>query len=180
MHNRDSPHARAHSPPTQTYHSPSGTSLPTRSTAHGRTPLPPSPPILPPHQDLFRRRPRLADHRLFLSVFMIASKVVCDDMYSNWYWAIVGQVMFALRETARWSSGCAHTSSRISTSSGASPDPDRTCTPCRSSSSLVSADNRSPPHHSSPYGSRYRSVRHCTRFASLTFFYIVCVCTVID
>ncbi|KLO10907.1 hypothetical protein SCHPADRAFT_798277, partial [Schizopora paradoxa] len=37
-------------------------------------------------------------HRLFLSAFMLASKVVCDDMYSNKSWAVVGQRMFALRE----------------------------------------------------------------------------------
>ncbi|KAI5121444.1 hypothetical protein M0805_009553 [Coniferiporia weirii] len=37
-------------------------------------------------------------HRLFLSAFMIASKVVCDDTYSNKSWAVVGQGMFALRE----------------------------------------------------------------------------------
>jgi hypothetical protein len=37
-------------------------------------------------------------HRLFLSAFMIASKVICDDTYSNKSWSIVGQGMFALRE----------------------------------------------------------------------------------
>jgi hypothetical protein len=37
-------------------------------------------------------------HRLFLSAFMIGSKVVCDDTYSNKSWAVVGQGMFALRE----------------------------------------------------------------------------------
>ncbi|EIN06688.1 hypothetical protein PUNSTDRAFT_18136, partial [Punctularia strigosozonata HHB-11173 SS5] len=37
-------------------------------------------------------------HRLFLSAFMIASKVICDDTYSNKSWCIVGQGMFALRE----------------------------------------------------------------------------------
>jgi hypothetical protein len=35
---------------------------------------------------------------LFLSAFMIASKVICDDTYSNKSWCIVGQGMFALRE----------------------------------------------------------------------------------
>ena len=29
---------------------------------------------------------------------MIASKVICDDTYSNKSWSIVGQGMFALRE----------------------------------------------------------------------------------
>jgi hypothetical protein len=37
-------------------------------------------------------------HRLFISAFMIASKVVCDDTYSNQSWCIVGQKMFALKE----------------------------------------------------------------------------------
>ncbi|TDL16318.1 hypothetical protein BD410DRAFT_889897 [Rickenella mellea] len=39
-------------------------------------------------------------HRLFLSVFVIASKVLypCDDRYSNENWALVGQGMFALME----------------------------------------------------------------------------------
>lgn len=37
-------------------------------------------------------------HRLFISAFMIASKVVCDDTYSNKSWAVVGQGMFQLRE----------------------------------------------------------------------------------
>jgi Cyclin, N-terminal domain len=37
-------------------------------------------------------------HRLFISGFMIASKVICDDTYSNKSWSIVGQGMFQLRE----------------------------------------------------------------------------------
>lgn len=37
-------------------------------------------------------------HRLFISAFMIASKVICDDTYSNKSWAIVAQGMFTLRE----------------------------------------------------------------------------------
>ncbi|KAI0767073.1 hypothetical protein C8Q74DRAFT_930210 [Fomes fomentarius] len=37
-------------------------------------------------------------HRLFISAFMIASKVICDETYSNKSWSIVGQGMFALRE----------------------------------------------------------------------------------
>lgn len=37
-------------------------------------------------------------HRLFISAFMLASKVMCDDTYSNKSWSIVGQGMFALRE----------------------------------------------------------------------------------
>jgi hypothetical protein len=37
-------------------------------------------------------------HRLFIAAFMIASKVICDDTYSNKSWCIVGQGMFALRE----------------------------------------------------------------------------------
>ncbi|WRT66371.1 uncharacterized protein IL334_003326 [Kwoniella shivajii] len=37
-------------------------------------------------------------HRLFISAFMIASKVICDDTYSNQSWSIVAQKMFALKE----------------------------------------------------------------------------------
>ncbi|THH03479.1 hypothetical protein EW146_g10435, partial [Bondarzewia mesenterica] len=37
-------------------------------------------------------------HRLFISAFMIASKIICDDTYSNKSWSIVSQGMFALRE----------------------------------------------------------------------------------
>lgn len=37
-------------------------------------------------------------HRLFISAFMIASKIVCDDTYSNKSWCVVGQGMFSLRE----------------------------------------------------------------------------------
>jgi hypothetical protein len=36
--------------------------------------------------------------RLFLSAFMIASKVICDNTYSNKSWLIVHQGMFALCE----------------------------------------------------------------------------------
>jgi len=37
-------------------------------------------------------------HRLFISAFMIASKVICDDTYSNKSWGIVAQGLFSLRE----------------------------------------------------------------------------------
>ncbi|KDQ13592.1 hypothetical protein BOTBODRAFT_33598, partial [Botryobasidium botryosum FD-172 SS1] len=37
-------------------------------------------------------------HRLFISAFMIASKIICDDTYSNKSWCVVGQGMFSLRE----------------------------------------------------------------------------------
>jgi hypothetical protein len=37
-------------------------------------------------------------HRLFISAFMIASKVVCDDTYSNKSWCIVGQNLYTLKE----------------------------------------------------------------------------------
>ncbi|KAG1869335.1 hypothetical protein DFJ58DRAFT_631955, partial [Suillus subalutaceus] len=37
-------------------------------------------------------------HRLFMSAFMLASKVICDDTYSNKSWSIVVQGMFQLRE----------------------------------------------------------------------------------
>ncbi|KAH7917302.1 hypothetical protein BV22DRAFT_974018, partial [Leucogyrophana mollusca] len=38
-------------------------------------------------------------HRLFVSAFMLASTVICDDTYSNKSWSIVAQGMFQLRET---------------------------------------------------------------------------------
>ena len=37
-------------------------------------------------------------HRLFISAFMIASKVICDDTYSNKSWCIVGQNLYTLKE----------------------------------------------------------------------------------
>ena len=37
-------------------------------------------------------------HRLFVSAFMRASKIIRDDMYFNKSWCIVGQGMFAFRE----------------------------------------------------------------------------------
>ncbi|KAF9529701.1 hypothetical protein CPB83DRAFT_852012 [Crepidotus variabilis] len=37
-------------------------------------------------------------HRLFISAYMISSKVMCDDTYSNKSWCIVAQGMFSLRE----------------------------------------------------------------------------------
>ncbi|KAF8070746.1 hypothetical protein FPV67DRAFT_1041364 [Lyophyllum atratum] len=42
--------------------------------------------------------PGSSGHRLFISAFMIASKVICDDTYSNKSWGIVAQGMFSLRE----------------------------------------------------------------------------------
>ena len=38
-------------------------------------------------------------HRPFISAFMTASKVICDDTYSNKSWCIVGQGAPALRQT---------------------------------------------------------------------------------
>ena len=37
-------------------------------------------------------------HRLFISAFMIASKVICNDTYSNKSWRIVGQNLYTLKE----------------------------------------------------------------------------------
>ncbi|KAH7098699.1 hypothetical protein BKA62DRAFT_641908 [Auriculariales sp. MPI-PUGE-AT-0066] len=37
-------------------------------------------------------------HRLFISALMIASKVVCEDTYSNRSWCVVGQGIFSLKE----------------------------------------------------------------------------------
>ncbi|KAI6004707.1 hypothetical protein EDD15DRAFT_2444076 [Pisolithus albus] len=39
-----------------------------------------------------------SSHRLFISAFMLASKVICDDTYSNKSWSIVEQGMFQLQE----------------------------------------------------------------------------------
>ncbi|KAJ3505879.1 hypothetical protein NMY22_g17427 [Coprinellus aureogranulatus] len=46
----------------------------------------------------FSDRAGSSGHRLFISAFMIASKVICDDTYSNKSWGIVAQGMFSLRE----------------------------------------------------------------------------------
>jgi Cyclin, N-terminal domain len=43
-------------------------------------------------------REGLSRHPLFISAFMIASKIICDNIYSNKSWYIVGQGTFALRE----------------------------------------------------------------------------------
>ena len=40
----------------------------------------------------------LSGHHLFISAFIIASKVICDDTYSNKSWSIVRQGIFQLRE----------------------------------------------------------------------------------
>lgn len=37
-------------------------------------------------------------HRLFLTSYMLSSKVICDDTYSNKSWAIVGQGFYELRD----------------------------------------------------------------------------------
>ncbi|KAG1719360.1 hypothetical protein EDB19DRAFT_1648316, partial [Suillus lakei] len=37
-------------------------------------------------------------HCLFVSTFMLTSKVICDDTYSNKTWSIVVQGMFQLHE----------------------------------------------------------------------------------
>ena len=37
-------------------------------------------------------------HRLFISAFMLSSKIICDDTYSNKSSCIVGQCKFALQE----------------------------------------------------------------------------------
>ncbi len=36
--------------------------------------------------------------RIFISAFMIASKVICDDTYFNRLWYIVGQNLYTLKE----------------------------------------------------------------------------------
>ncbi|KAI0315301.1 hypothetical protein OF83DRAFT_1028823, partial [Amylostereum chailletii] len=37
-------------------------------------------------------------HRLFISVFMLAAKIICDNAYSNKSWYSAAQSMFALHE----------------------------------------------------------------------------------
>ncbi len=37
-------------------------------------------------------------HQLFISTFIFALKVICNNTYSNKLWSIVGQSMFALHE----------------------------------------------------------------------------------
>ncbi|KAF9232462.1 hypothetical protein BU15DRAFT_30276, partial [Melanogaster broomeanus] len=37
-------------------------------------------------------------HRLFVSAFMLASKVIHDDAYLNKSWSIIAQRMFQLRD----------------------------------------------------------------------------------
>ncbi|KAG8761897.1 hypothetical protein FRC11_012457 [Ceratobasidium sp. 423] len=38
------------------------------------------------------------DHHLYISAFMIAFKVICDDTYSNKSWCVVSQGMFTLHD----------------------------------------------------------------------------------
>ncbi|KIY50267.1 hypothetical protein FISHEDRAFT_64911 [Fistulina hepatica ATCC 64428] len=52
-------------------------------------------------QRLKARFPRArgsSGHRLFIAAYMIASKIMCDDTYSNKSWAVVAQNLFNLRE----------------------------------------------------------------------------------
>ena len=37
-------------------------------------------------------------HRLFISMFMPTSKLICDNMHSSKLWYIIGQGMFTLQE----------------------------------------------------------------------------------
>ncbi|KAI6097747.1 hypothetical protein EDD16DRAFT_1476527 [Pisolithus croceorrhizus] len=46
----------------------------------------------------FPTTPDLSSHCLFISTFMLASKVICDDTYLNKLWSIVMQGMFQLQE----------------------------------------------------------------------------------
>ncbi|KLO05488.1 hypothetical protein SCHPADRAFT_808302, partial [Schizopora paradoxa] len=89
-------------PPPQQQSSSSGTPAPTPS-APNRSRLPPSVTytalaLLHCLKMRFAHAPGSSGHQLFLSAFMLASKVVCNDTYSNKSWAVVGQGMFALRE----------------------------------------------------------------------------------
>jgi len=63
----------------------------------------------PPNEDTpypcrLRRFPTAqgsSGHRLFITAFMISSRVICDDTYSNKSWSIVGRGMFQLWEVNR-------------------------------------------------------------------------------
>ncbi|KAI6100838.1 hypothetical protein EDD16DRAFT_1492855, partial [Pisolithus croceorrhizus] len=46
----------------------------------------------------FPTAPDSSGHHLFISAFMLSSKVICNDMYSNKLWSIVMQGMFQLWE----------------------------------------------------------------------------------
>ncbi|KAG1893040.1 uncharacterized protein F5891DRAFT_963601 [Suillus fuscotomentosus] len=50
------------------------------------------------------------NHHLFISASMLASKVICDDTYSNKSWSIVAQGMFQLREINQVSCQCNYNS----------------------------------------------------------------------
>ena len=52
----------------------------------------------------------LSGHCLFISAFMIAWKVICDDTYSNKSWSIVGQGCSSFAKSTRWSARCANIS----------------------------------------------------------------------
>lgn len=43
----------------------------------------------------------VSGHRLFITSFMIAWKIICDKTYSNKSWCVVAQGMFSLREINR-------------------------------------------------------------------------------
>ncbi|KAF8263567.1 hypothetical protein EI94DRAFT_1875857 [Lactarius quietus] len=63
------------------------------SLRHFRSSLPPSAP-----EGTLPCCGGYSGHQLFISAFMLASKIICDDTYSNKSWCIVGQGLFALRE----------------------------------------------------------------------------------
>ncbi|KAI6112341.1 hypothetical protein EDD16DRAFT_1473567 [Pisolithus croceorrhizus] len=46
----------------------------------------------------FPTAPDSSGHCLFISTFMLASKVICDDTFSNKSWSIIMQGMFQLWE----------------------------------------------------------------------------------
>ncbi|KAI6113417.1 hypothetical protein EDD16DRAFT_1803477, partial [Pisolithus croceorrhizus] len=46
----------------------------------------------------FPTAPDSSSHHLFISAFMLASKVICNNMYLNKSWSIVAQGMFQLQE----------------------------------------------------------------------------------
>ena len=51
--------------------------------------------------DIKAQFPAICDfsgHHLFISAFMLTSKVICDNTYFNKFWSIISQGIFSLRE----------------------------------------------------------------------------------
>ncbi|KAJ3537576.1 hypothetical protein NMY22_g5535 [Coprinellus aureogranulatus] len=57
--------------------------------------------ILQRLKGLYSSEKRLSGHRLFITAYMVASKSMCDEVYSNNSWGIVAQRLFPLEEINR-------------------------------------------------------------------------------